>query len=148
MDLGFISAILGIVGLAFALGLFLSVKRQSPGNQLMQEISEVIHRGAMIFLKKEYSILVVFILIVFVLLAWKIGIWTGVAFLSGAACSMLAGFLGMNAATRANVRTTEAARGSGQTKALNIAFSGGAVMGMSVASLGLFGLGIYYHFFH
>jgi len=148
MDLGFISAILGMVGLAFALGLFLSVKRQSPGNQLMQEISEVIHRGAMIFLKKEYSILVVFILIVFVLLAWKIGIWTGVAFLSGATCSMLAGFLGMNAATRANVRTTEAARGSGQTKALNIAFSGGAVMGMSVASLGLFGLGIYYHFFH
>ncbi|KPL01094.1 MAG: potassium transporter [candidate division Zixibacteria bacterium SM23_73_3] len=148
MDLGFISAILGIVGLAFALGLFLFVKRQSPGTQLMQDISEVIHRGAMIFLKKEYSILVVFISVVFVLLAWKIGIFTGVAFLSGAICSMLAGFLGMNAATRANVRTTEAARGSGQTKALNIAFSGGAVMGMSVASLGLFGLGIYYHFFH
>ena len=148
MDLGFISALLGLVGLAFALGLFLSVKRQPAGTQLMQDISEVIHRGAMIFLKKEYSILVIFILIVFVLLAWKIGIWTGVAFLSGAACSMLAGFLGMNAATRANVRTTEAARGSGQTKALNIAFSGGAVMGMSVASLGLLGLGIYYHFFH
>jgi len=148
VDLGFISAILGIVGLAFALGLFLFVKRQSPGTQLMQDISEVIHRGAMIFLKKEYSILVVFISVVFVLLAWKIGIFTGVAFLSGAICSMLAGFLGMNAATRANVRTTEAARGSGQTKALNIAFSGGAVMGMSVASLGLFGLGIYYHFFH
>ncbi len=148
MDLGFISAILGIVGLAFALGLFLSVRRQSPGTELMQEISEVIHRGAMIFLKKEYSILFIFILIVFLLLAWKIGIWTGVAFLSGAACSMLAGFLGMNAATRANVRTTEAARQSGQIKALNIAFSGGAVMGMSVASLGLLGLGIYYHFFH
>jgi len=148
MDLGFVSAILGIVGLAFALGLFLFVRRQSPGTQLMQDISEVIHRGAMVFLKKEYSILVFFILIVFLLLAWKIGIWTGVAFLSGAICSMFAGFLGMNAATRANVRTTEAARGSGQTKALNIAFSGGAVMGMSVASLGLLGLGVYYHFFH
>ncbi len=148
MDLGFISALLGLVGLTFALGLFLSVKRQPAGTQLMQDISEVIHRGAMIFLRKEYSILVIFILIVFVLLAWKIGIWTGVAFLSGATCSMLAGFLGMNAATRANVRTTEAARGSGQTKALNIAFSGGAVMGMSVASLGLLGLGIFYHFFH
>ena len=148
MDLGIVAAILGLVGLAFALALFLSVKRQPTGNQLMQEISEVIHRGAMIFLKKEYSILVLFVLVVFVLLAWKIGLWTGVAFLSGAACSMLAGFLGMSAATRANVRTTEAARGSGQTKALSVAFSGGAVMGMSVAGLGLLGLGIYYHFFH
>jgi K(+)-stimulated pyrophosphate-energized sodium pump len=114
----------------------------------MQEISQVIHRGAMVFLKKEYSILVLFVLVVFVLLAWKIGLWTGVAFLSGAACSMLAGFLGMSAATRANVRTTEAARGSGQARALSVAFSGGAVMGMSVASLGLLGLGVYYHFFH
>ncbi len=148
MDLGIIAAILGLVGLAFALGLFLSVKRQPPGNQVMQDISEVIHGGAMVFLKKEYSILVVFILVVFALLAWMIGIWTGLAFLSGAACSMLAGFLGMSAATRANVRTCEAARGFGQTKALSVAFSGGAVMGMSVASLGLLGLGIYYHFFH
>ncbi len=151
MDLGIIgiiAAILGLVGLAFALGLFLSVKRQPPGNQVMQDISEVIHRGAMVFLKKEYSILVVFILVVFALLAWMIGIWTSLAFLSGAACSMLAGFLGMSAATRANVRTCEAARGSGQTKALSVAFSGGAVMGMSVASLGLLGLGVYYHFFH
>ena len=148
MDLGIIAAILGLVGLAFALGLFLSVKRHPPGNQVMQDISKVIHGGAMVFLKKEYSILVVFILVVFALLAWMIGIWTGLAFLSGAACSMLAGFLGMSAATRANVRTCEAARGFGQTKALSVAFSGGAVMGMSVASLGLLGLGIYYHFFH
>ena len=88
MDLGIVAAILGLVGLAFALALFLSVKRQPTGNQLMQESSEVIHRGAMIFLKKEYSILVLFVLVVFVLLASKIGLWTGVAFLSGAACSM------------------------------------------------------------
>lgn len=148
MDLGLVSVMLGLVGLAFAFGLFLSVKRQSPGTQSMQALSEVIHRGAMVFLRKEYSILVIFIFVVFVLLTWKIGTWTGVAFLSGAVCSMLAGFLGMNAATRANVRTSEAARGSGQTQALNIAFSGGAVMGMSVASLGLLGLGVYYHFFH
>jgi K(+)-stimulated pyrophosphate-energized sodium pump len=148
MDLGTVAAILGLAGLAFALALFLSVKRQPAGNQVMQEISQVIHRGAMVFLKKEYSILVLFVLVVFVLLAWKIGLWTGVAFLSGAACSMLAGFLGMSAATRANVRTTEAARGSGQARALSVAFSGGAVMGMSVASLGLLGLGVYYHFFH
>ena len=84
MDLGIIAAILGLAGLAFALALFLSVKRQPAGNQLMQDISEVIHGGAMVFLKKEYSILVVFILVVFALLAWMIGIWTGLAFLSGA----------------------------------------------------------------
>jgi K(+)-stimulated pyrophosphate-energized sodium pump len=148
MDLGLVSAVLGLVGLIFASGLYLFVKRQSPGSRAMQDISDVIYRGAMVFLKKEYSILVVFVLVVFVLLWWKIGHWTGVAFLSGAACSMLAGFFGMSAATRANVRTCEAARESGQGRALNIAFSGGAVMGMSVAGLGLLGLGLYYHFFH
>ncbi len=148
MDLGFFAAVLGAIGLIFALGLYLSIKRQSPGDQLMQDISGVIHRGAMVFLKKEYTILLIFICVVFVLLSWKIGTWTGVAFLSGAFCSMLAGFFGMNAATRANARTAQAAKESGQAKALSVAFSGGAVMGMSVASLGLLGLGIYYHFFH
>jgi K(+)-stimulated pyrophosphate-energized sodium pump len=148
MDLGFASTLFGLAGLVFAWGLYLFVKRQPPGSQSMQDISEVIYRGAMVFLKKEYSILVVFVLVVFALLWWKIGHWTGVAFLSGAACSMLAGFFGMSAATRANVRTCEAARELGQGRALNIAFSGGAVMGMSVAGLGLLGLGLYYHFFH
>jgi K(+)-stimulated pyrophosphate-energized sodium pump len=147
MDLGIVAVILGAIGLVFALGLFLSIKRQPAGDQLMQDIAEVIHRGAMVFLKKEYSILIIFVAAVFLLLSWKIGIWTGVAFLSGAFCSMLAGFFGMDAATRANVRTSQAAKVSGQAKALSIAFSGGAVMGMSVASLGLLGLGIYYHFF-
>jgi len=148
MDLGIVAVVFGVFGLVFALGLFLSIRRQPAGDQLMQDISEVIHRGAMVFLKKEYSILIIFIAVVFLLLSWKIGLWTGIAFLSGALCSMLAGFFGMNAATRANVRTSQAAKASGQGKALSIAFSGGAVMGMSVASLGLLGLGIYYHFFH
>jgi len=148
MDLGIVAVVFGAFGLVFALGLFLSIRRQPAGDQLMQDISEVIHRGAMVFLKKEYSILIIFIVVVFLLLSWKIGLWTGIAFLSGALCSMLAGFFGMNAATRANVRTSQAAKASGQGKALSIAFSGGAVMGMSVASLGLLGLGIYYHFFH
>ena len=147
MDLGIFCALIGLLGLLFALGLFLSVKKQPPGNQTMVEISERIHRGSMVFLKKEYSILLIFILAVFILLFWKIGKWTAFAYITGAFCSMLAGFLGMSSATQANVRTSQAAKESGQAKALTVAFSGGAVMGMSVASLGLLGLGIFYHFF-
>ena len=149
MDLntGLIALILGLAGLIFAFILFLTIKKKSTGNELMTSLSEVIHDGAMVFLKREYSILVVFILIVFALLAWKISIYTGYAFVSGAICSMLAGFFGMKAATRANVRTAEAARTHGEPAALKIAFSGGAVMGMAVASLGLVGVGIYFYLF-
>ena len=147
MDLGILACLVGILGLAFAFGLFLNILKKSPGDQIMKELSAHIHRGAMIFLRKEYSILIIFILVVFILLFWKIGRWTALAYLSGAFCSMLAGFLGMNAATRANVRTAQAAKQSGQAGALSVAFSGGAVMGMSVASLGLLGLGLYFHFF-
>ncbi len=147
MGTGLLSAVIGIVGLAFALILFTYIKSKPAGTELMKEISGVIHKGAMVFLKREYSILVLFIIIVFALLAWKIQLQTGYAFLGGASCSMLAGFFGMKAATRANVRTTAAASASGQPAALSIAFSGGAVMGMSVASLGLVGVGIAFHFF-
>jgi K(+)-stimulated pyrophosphate-energized sodium pump len=147
MDLGIFACLVGILGLAFALGLFLNIQRKPVGDQTMKELSFVIHRGAMVFLRKEYSILIIFIILVFLLLFWKIGRWTALAYLSGAFCSMLAGFLGMNAATQANVRTTQAAKESGQAQALSVAFSGGAVMGMSVASLGLLGLGLYFHFF-
>ncbi|UCG62743.1 MAG: sodium-translocating pyrophosphatase [Candidatus Zixiibacteriota bacterium] len=147
MGTGLLSAIVGLVGLAFAVILFTFIKSKPVGTELMREISEVIHKGAMVFLKREYSILVLFIIIVFALLAWKIRLQTGYAFLGGAACSMLAGFFGLKAATRANVRTTAAASASGQPAALSIAFSGGAVMGMSVASLGLIGVGVAYHFF-
>jgi len=147
LDHGMWAAILGLVGIVFAGILYLNIKRQSSGSPAMTELAETIHRGAMVFLKREYSILLPFVVIVFALLSWKIGINTGVAFISGAACSMIAGFFGMNAATKANVRTCEAARASGQSKALQIAFSGGAVMGMSVASLGLLGLGVFYYIF-
>ena len=149
MDLnsGLMAVILGVVGLIFALFLFLAIKRKPTGNELMTSLSEVIHDGAMVFLKREYSILVVFIAIVFGLLAWKISMYTGVAFVSGAGCSMLAGVFGMKAATRANVRTAEAARAHGEAAALKIAFTGGAVMGMAVASLGLIGVGAYFYFF-
>jgi K(+)-stimulated pyrophosphate-energized sodium pump len=145
-DVGLGAAVLGVVGLLFALGLFISIKKKSPGNETMIELANTIHDGAMVFLKREYSILAIFIVVVFVLLAWKIALYTAIAFLSGACCSMIAGFFGMKAATRANVRTAAAAKDFGEAAALNIAFTGGAVMGMSVASLGLIGVGIYFYF--
>ncbi|MBU1320322.1 MAG: sodium/proton-translocating pyrophosphatase, partial [candidate division Zixibacteria bacterium] len=147
MDLGFLAVILGAVGLIFAMILFFSIKRMDPGNDIMRELGETIHRGAMVFLKQEYRILAIFIVVVFALLAWKIALMTAVAFVSGAVCSMLAGYIGMSAATNANTRTAQAAATSGQAKALVAAFSGGAVMGMAVASLGLLGVGIYFHFY-
>ena len=146
-NVGLISAVIGLVGLLFALILFLWIRGKSTGTELMKEISDVIHDGAMVFLKREYSILAIFVVLVFILLFWRIGQETAMAFLGGALCSMLAGFFGMKAATRANVRTTAAAKDSGQAQALSIAFSGGAVMGMSVASLGLVGVGIAFYFY-
>ncbi|RME19159.1 MAG: sodium-translocating pyrophosphatase, partial [Candidatus Zixiibacteriota bacterium] len=147
MNIGLLSAVIGLVGLVFALLLFIWIKSKSAGTDTMREISEVIHHGAMVFLKREYSILVIFVLIVFLLLGWRIAWNSGLAFLGGAICSMLAGFFGMKAATRANVRTSAAAKESGQPMALSVAFSGGSVMGMSVASLGLVGIGIVFYFF-
>ncbi len=147
MDIGLLAVLIGLVGLVFALILFLWIRSKPTGTDVMKEISDVIHDGAMVFLKREYSILVIFVIVVFALLAWRIQLETGLAFLGGAACSMLAGFIGMKAATRANVRTTAAAKDSGQSMALSIAFSGGAVMGMTIASLGLIGVGIVFYFF-
>jgi K(+)-stimulated pyrophosphate-energized sodium pump len=144
MNVGIYSLILGFLGLLITLALYFNIKKNPAGTDLMKEIADKIHHGAMVFLKKEYQIIVV----VFGLLAWKIGIWSGVAYVSGGICSMLAGFFGMSGATQANVRTANAAHTSGQTKALNISFLGGAIMGLSVASLGLIGLGVYYYFFH
>jgi K(+)-stimulated pyrophosphate-energized sodium pump len=139
--------VLGVIGLGVALAIYRYVSSQSPGTALMVEISEAIHEGAMVFLRKEYQILAVFIAVVFLLLLAFISFATALAFLCGAGCSMLAGFLGMKAATRANVRTSQAAAESGQAKALSIAFSGGAVMGLAVASLGLIGLGVFFLIF-
>jgi K(+)-stimulated pyrophosphate-energized sodium pump len=125
-------------------GLYLYILRQPVGTELMQEIATAIHEGAMVFLKREYQILVVFVLVVFALLAGFINGPTAMAFLAGAACSMLAGYFGMEAATRANVRTAQAASQHGEARALMLAFSGGAVMGLSVASLGLVGIGYFF----
>ncbi len=137
-----LAPIFGIFGLLAALFLYNYIKRQPDGSDLMRDISDQIHLGAMTFLRREYSVLALFVLVVFILLGIFISWATALAFISGAVCSALAGFFGMKSATKANVRTTEAARAHGQDKALSIAFYGGSVMGLSVASLGLFGVGI------
>jgi K(+)-stimulated pyrophosphate-energized sodium pump len=136
--------LLGILGLAMALAMYRYVVAQPAGNATMVEISHQIHTGAMAFLRKEYTILAWFVLIVAVLLAVFIDPRTALAFVVGALCSMLAGFFGMKAATRANVRTANAAREVGRDKALSVAFYGGSVMGLSIASLGILGLGIFF----
>jgi K(+)-stimulated pyrophosphate-energized sodium pump len=140
------SWLLGLLGLGGALVLFLYVNKQSTGNDVMREIAARIQEGSMAFLRREYSVLAVFVVIVAALLWWAIGMMTSMAYISGAFSSVLAGFFGMSAATRANVRTSAAALESGQGKALRIAFFGGAVMGLSVAALGLVGIGAWYLF--
>lgn len=145
----YFSVVFGLFGLVIAWKIFEKVDEQPDGNEKMKEIAEAIHEGAMVFLSREYKILGYFVAGVFVLLTivisyqqgFWIGFWTAVAYVCGAGCSMLAGFFGMNAATTAGVRTSQAAAEGGQAKALNIAFNGGAVMGLSVASLGLLGVG-------
>ncbi|NIM48444.1 MAG: sodium-translocating pyrophosphatase [Gemmatimonadales bacterium] len=132
----------GIVGLIIAWLTFFYVRRQPPGNQRMQDLQQAVHTGAMAFLKREYMYLLPFLGIVAILLGLVIGWATAVAYLGGGICSVLAGFFGMNSATRANARTSEAARGKGQAMALRVAFNGGAVMGLAVASLGLLGIGV------
>ncbi|HET7693224.1 MAG TPA: sodium-translocating pyrophosphatase [Gemmatimonadota bacterium] len=132
----------GLLGLLVAWVIYVYLKRQSPGNETMRDLGHQIRSGAMAFLKREYSVLVPFVLVVAGLLALAVGWRTAVAYIAGATCSILAGLFGMSAATEANVRTSEAARSQGQGPALRIAFFGGGVMGLSVASLGLLGIGL------
>ena len=138
-----ISPVLGIIGLVVAFMIYRSVASRPDGDDKMREIADAIHEGAMAFLKREYQILSIFVVAVFLLLVWAVAWQTGVAFLTGAAFSVAAGLFGMRAATKANVRTTEAARAEGQAAALQTAFDGGSVMGLAVASLGLLGVGIF-----
>jgi K(+)-stimulated pyrophosphate-energized sodium pump len=147
MEIQMYAPILGAIGFAIAVVMYNLVKAQPVGNERMREISEDIYAGAMAFLSREYRVLAVFIVLVFGLIAMGMNFQTAFAFLGGAICSMICGFIGMKAATRANVRTTEAARASGQAKALEVSFNGGAVMGLAVASLGLVGVGVAFIFF-
>ena len=138
---------LGLVGLVVAGIIYRYVKGQSVGSEAMDELADQIYQGAMAFLRREYSMLGVFVVIVAALLAWAVSGLTALAYLVGALCSVMAGFFGMTAATRANVRTSAAANQEGQGKALRVAFFGGAVMGLCVAALGLVGIGALYWFF-
>mgnify|MGYP006289171951 CR=1 FL=1 len=138
---------LGVAGLIFAVLSYFILLKSPVGSEKMRNISEKIHRGAMVFLKREYQIILVFMAIVFIALAILMpGIWTAIAYLCGALSSMLAGFIGMKAATRANVRTCQAAKDGGTPLALAVSFRGGSVMGMSVAALGVIGLGFFFLF--
>ncbi|MEE9257221.1 MAG: sodium-translocating pyrophosphatase [bacterium] len=135
------AAIFGLAGLALAGVIYQWITRQPDGNDLMRQLAGRIHEGAMVFLKREYKILAIFVTVVFVLLWVFLNKSTGMAFLIGALCSVMAGFFGMKAATKANVATAAAATDKGQAGALSMAFYGGTVMGLSVASLGLVGVG-------
>ncbi|MBI1994620.1 MAG: sodium/proton-translocating pyrophosphatase, partial [Deltaproteobacteria bacterium] len=134
----------GVGGLLIGFFIYRGLLTVPAGNARMQSVAASIYDGAMAFLKREYQILSVFVVVVAALLAWQLGAQTAAAFLSGAVFSALAGFFGMKTATQANVRTTESARANGQGAALLIAFNGGSVMGLAVASLGLVGVGVFY----
>ena len=134
-----------VIALLFAVYLANKVSRQSVGTDRMKEISGAIAEGARAFLTAEYKILIIFVAVLFVLIGIGIGSWvTAVCFVIGALFSTIAGYCGMTVATKANVRTANAAKESGMNKALSIAFSGGAVMGMCVAGLGALGVSLVY----
>ena len=140
------SFIIGFLGLAFAIILYFFVKKYPKGNEIMNEIAEAVHSGAMVFLRREYTYIFIFVILLFIIL-WKLfTIYTSLAFLTGASCSMLAGFIGLKASTRSAVRSTQGAILGGVPQALTVAFQGGAVMGISVAALGVIGIGIFYFF--
>jgi len=140
------SAILSVIGLLIAVFIYSWLSKQSAGNKKMVEISQAIHEGAMVFLKTEYSILLIFIALVFVALWFGVAHLTAFAFLTGAIFSMIAGWFGMNSATKGNARTAWAAKSEGQASALSMAFSSGSVMGISIASLGILGIAAWYYF--
>lgn len=139
----------GLAGLIIGGFIYLYIRRQPEGSEKMKDIAGKIHTGAMAYLRRQYMILAVFIVIVFLALTYGLGIQTAIAYLCGAISSMLAGFFGMNAATRANVRTANAANlyKPDSAKALFIAFAGGSVMGLAVASIGVIGVGIFFYLY-
>ncbi|MBK5244637.1 MAG: sodium-translocating pyrophosphatase [Eubacteriaceae bacterium] len=146
MELLYIAPAIGVIALLVALIFARRVISMDAGTERMREIAGYIHEGAMAFLKREYKMIAVFIAIMLVILTITpgLGIKTAVCFLVGAVFSILAGFFGMQVATKANVRTANAAQKNGMNKALEVAFSGGAVMGMCVVGLGLLGLSLVY----
>ncbi len=138
--------ILGLLGLISAYVVYLSVQKNSEGSGKVKEIGDQIHLGAMVFMASEYKRLAIFCLICIFALYFSLGIETAGSFLLGALCSGVAGYIGMYTATKANVRTAVAANEKGASSALNIAFFGGSIMGLTVASMGLLGIGVLYGF--
>ena len=136
--------LLGVCGIAFAIITYVVLLKKPEGLDKMREISNEVHRGAMVFLKREYRIILIFVVLMFVIMAKFLSLSTAIAYASGAFCSMLAGFIGMTASTRSSARTCEAARSGGAGEALNVAFKGGSVMGITVASLGVLGVGAWF----
>ena len=137
----------GVLGLLAAFVIYGMVKRYPEGQDKVKEIGDAIHLGAMVFMRREYTMLLMFASILVVALYFALNAQTAIAFVVGAASSALAGWIGMYAATKANVRTTIAAHDFGAPQALSVAFFGGSIMGLCVASLGLLGLGALYYFF-
>jgi len=147
MNLTLVPPALGILGLFIALLLYGMVKKWPEGEGKVAEIGEAIHLGAMVFIKREYTLLGMFAAAIVVLLFFSLGPNTAIAFIAGAVSSATAGYIGMYTATQANTRTTTAAHKEGAAAALTVAFFGGSIMGMTVASVGLLGLGTLYLFF-
>ena len=142
-----IAPALGVLGLIAAFVVFSLVMRYSDGTDQVKKIGDEIHKGAMKFMKTEYTYLLIFVAVLVILVATFLTIQSAIAVIVGAACSSLAGFIGMYAATKANVRTATAAQQDGAAAALSVSFYGGSVMGLCVASLGLIGLGGLFYFF-
>jgi Inorganic pyrophosphatase len=149
MNVLLIPPLLGLVGMVAALIVYRLVMKYPDGQDKVKKIGDQIHNGALAFMKTEYKYLLAFmsVLVVLVYFAPGLGIHTAIAVITGAAASSLAGFIGMYAATKANVRTATAAQQDGAAAALSVSFYGGSVMGLCVASLGLIGLGGLYYFF-
>ncbi len=148
IDITLIPPVFGVIGLVFAIVIYALIKRYDEGEENVKKIADAIHNGAMVFMRREYLMLAVFAGVLLVILFFSpLGIDTAFAFLAGALSSAAAGWFGMFTATKANVRCTTAAHNDGQAAALSVAFFGGSVMGLAVASLGLLGLGIVYYFY-
>ena len=147
MDNLIIPPALGILGMVMAFVVYRLVMKYPDGEDNVKKIGDQIHAGALAFMKTEYKYLSIFIAVI-VLLAWyALGPYTAISIVVGAICSSVAGFIGMYAATKANVRTATAAQKDGPAAALSVSFYGGSIMGLCVASLGLIGLGGLYYFY-
>jgi len=148
MSLQAVPVILGALGLAISFMIYTVIAKQKVSNDKVASIGNQIHIGAMAFMRREYTILLTFLIVLAVLIALSdLGLHTMYAFLLGAFCSAFAGYVGMFTATKANTRTTMAAHDSGASAALTTAFYGGSIMGLTVASMGLLGLGTLYYFY-